>query len=204
MARADGRIRRFLQARRRPPAGPVAVYEFERLDHLLQGWQTHTARQRLIHEDSARRIQAWHYGLGVPAALMAALAGTSAVAAWQSERSSTWLSVLSALIAVAASVLTGVVTFLDLGGRAERHRKAAAGYKRVLRRLEALPPQPVQLTELTPALAGLVKELQSILGSLDAAAPIPPRGIAERASARPIELRSSVEFTQSAGGAPTV
>jgi len=35
-------------------------------------------------------------------------------------------------------VLAGVVTFLDFGGRAERHPKAAADYKQALRKLEAI------------------------------------------------------------------
>ena len=63
---------------------PLIVYEFEQVDKLLQGWQVHVVTQRLIHEDAARRIQTLHYGLGGPAVILAALAGSSAVAAWGS------------------------------------------------------------------------------------------------------------------------
>lgn len=72
-------------------------------------------------------------------------AGSSAVVAWQAQTSNATLALVSALIASVASVLTGVVTFLDLGGRAERHRKAAADYKGALRQLEATSFKPTRL-----------------------------------------------------------
>jgi hypothetical protein len=84
------------------------------------------ATQRLIHEDAARRIQTLPYDLGGPAVIIAALAGSSAVAAWGSGSPSRGLAVLSAFIAVRATALTAVLTFLDPGGRAERHRGATA------------------------------------------------------------------------------
>jgi hypothetical protein len=72
------------------------VVQFEQVAKLLRGWQVHVVTQRLIHEDAARRIQTLHYGIEGPAVILAATA------------------------------LTAVVTFLDLGGRAERHQRAAA------------------------------------------------------------------------------
>jgi hypothetical protein len=175
--------------------GPLIAYEFEQVDKLLQGWQVHVVTQRLIHEDAARRIQTLHYyGLGGPAVILAALAGFSAVAAWRSGGSSGGLALLSAFIAVGATVLTAVVTFLDLGGRAERHRSAAAECKRILRRLEALPPYHMKLADMPEELNHRIQELESQLGEMDSSAPIPPRRIAERVLTRPRELRSPVAF----------
>jgi hypothetical protein len=147
--------------------------------------------QRLIHEDAARRVQTLHYGLGGPAVILAALAGSSAVAAWGSSGGR---ALLSAVIAVGATALTAVVTFLDLGGRAERHRRAAAECKRILRRLEALPPYDMKLADMPEELDHRIQVLESQLGEMDSSAPIPPRRIAERVLARPRELRSLVAF----------
>jgi hypothetical protein len=185
---------RYGDAERIRRGGPLIVYEFEQVDKLLQGWQVHVVTQRLIHEDAARRIQTLHYGLGGPAVILAALAGSSAVAAWSSGGSSGGLALLSAFIAVGATVLTAVVTFLDLGGRAERHRRAAAECKRILRRLEALPPYHMRLADMPEELNHNIQELESQLGEMDSSAPIPPRRIAERVLTRPRELRSAVVF----------
>jgi hypothetical protein len=185
---------RYGDAERVHRGSPLIVYEFEQVDKLLQGWQVHVVTQRLIHEDAARRVQTLHYGIGGPAVILAALAGSSAVAAWGSGGSSGGLALLSAVIAVAATALTAVVTFLDLGGRAERHRRAAAECKRILRRLEALPPYAMKLAEVPAELGHRIQELESQLGEMDSSAPIPPRRIAERVLARPRELRSSVAF----------
>ena len=89
-------------------------------------------------------------------------------------------------------MLTGVVTFLDLGGRAERHRKATVDYKKALRRLEATSVKPAGLDELPAAESDLIEELQRTLANIDASAPIPPRRIAECIARMDVEPRSSV------------
>jgi hypothetical protein len=190
------RLRRWRRLGTSVPPEPLPVYGFELVSALLRGWQTHVARQRLIHEQSARYVQHLHYLLGGFAVLFAAVAGSSAVAAWERQSSNTGLAVASALIAAVASVLAGVVTFLDLGGRAERHRKAAADYKQALRKLEAAaPPEAARLDALLDhQISGFVEGMRTVLGDIDASAPIPPRRIAERIERRPVKLRSSVHF----------
>jgi len=193
-ARRPGTVRRFfahLRGRwRRPQTLPI--YDFEEVPALMDGWQTHVAKQRAIHEQSARRVQSLHYSLGVLAAVFASLAGSSAVVAWQTQTSNATLALVSALIASVASVLTGVVTFLDLGGRAERHRKAAADYKGALRQLEATSFKPTRLDQPLKQESDLISQLQTTLRDIDASAPIPPRRIAERVDRMDVESRSSV------------
>jgi hypothetical protein len=160
----------------------LPIYEFEEVTDLMHGWQTHVARQLAIHEQSARRTQGWHHWLGGLAVVFASLAGSSAVVAWQTQTSNSLLAFASAAVAGGAAVLTGIVTFLDLGGRAEQHRKAAADYKNALRGLEAIPfkpPRPDPPPKREPDLRE-IEQLQTALRDIDASAPIPPRGIAER------------------------
>lgn len=164
----------------------LKIYDFEQVDELLRGWQVHAARQRLIHEDAARRLQARHYWLGVPAAALAAVAGSASVAAWQTNTANDALAVTGAAVGVVATILVSVVTFLDLGARAERHRQASASYKRMIRRLERLPPVTKKIEELAEGdpIYDAVERLEVELGETDAAAPVPPRRIARRVEER--------------------
>jgi hypothetical protein len=175
-------------------SAPLVVYRFDSVESLVEGWQTHVAVQRLIHEESARALQWLHYWVGGCAAVFASLAGSSAVIAWQQVGNSTGLAVLSAVIGIAASVLAGMATFLDLGGRAERHRAAAAAYKVVLRRLEKTPALEGKLTDMAERTRDQLTELEKTLSDLDASAPIPPKRRVSAVLARRRELRSAVPF----------
>ena len=63
----------------------LKIFEPETVSELFLGWQLHVFRRREIHEKAARRAQSWSYGVGVPTAILAGLAGSAAVGAWQSE-----------------------------------------------------------------------------------------------------------------------
>lgn len=175
-------------------ARSIPVYRFASLEDLLVGWQTHAATQFRIHEASARTLLVAHHWVGGLAAVFASLAGSSAVAAWQRVGANGTLALVSALIGTAAAVLTGITTFLDLGGRAERHRSSAAGYKKLLRQLEATTPRDDRETirELTPEEQDLVDRLEAELGGLDASAPIPPAMVARGVERRERQVRHRV------------
>jgi hypothetical protein len=172
----------------------IPVYRFASVEDLLVGWQTHAATQYRIHESSARTLLVAHHWVGGLAAVFASLAGSSAVAAWQRLGSNATLALISALIGTAAAVLTGITTFLDLGGRAERHRSSAAGYKRLLRQLEATTPRESHETirDLVPEEQDMVDRLEAELGGLDAEAPVPPAFIARGFERRDRSVRQRV------------
>jgi hypothetical protein len=95
----------------------------------------------------------------------------------------------SALAAALAAVLAGIVTFLDQGGHAERHRKAAVDYKKALRKLEATaPPKEMKVRTLmhnpNHPISKFVDEMKTTLDDIDTYAPIPPRRIATRVESR--------------------
>lgn len=171
----------------------IDIYDFDRVDQLLIGWQTHTARQLVIHEDAARRLIVFHYVLGVPATILAAFAGTAAVAGLQ-EAMGTW-GLVGAGLATASSILVGLQTLLNFGGRAEAHRQSAASYKRLIRRLELVPPQSTRLEEIDRE-GFLYKEIQQLerdIGDTDSASPLPPRGVTNELEGVEIRLRHEVE-----------
>jgi hypothetical protein len=195
--RLIARLRRRLH--RRPNVVPerVPLYEFDMVTELLCGWQLHVVRQRLIHEKSARSIQHSHYLLGGTAVLLTAFAGSSAAAAWQKQTQNTGLAFFSALAAALAAVLAGIVTFLDQGGRAARHRKAAVDYKKALRKLEATaPPKEMRVRTLmhnpNHPISKFVEEMKTTLDDIDTYAPIPPRRIATCVENQKPQRRDSV------------
>jgi hypothetical protein len=183
----------------------VRLYKFERVTELLCGWQFHVVRQRLIHEQSARSIQHVHHWLGGAAVLFTAIAGSSAAAAWQKQNPNAVLAVASALVAALAAVLAGIVTFLDQGGRAEQHRKAAVDYKKALRKLEATaPPKGMRVTTLlhnpNHPISKFIEEMEVVLDDIDASAPIPPRKIANRVDEQEPQWRDSVRCIRNDAG----
>lgn len=191
------RLRRRLHRRANIIPERVPIYEFELVRELLCGWQLHVVRQRRIHERSARSIQHSHYWLGGAAVLFTAFAGSSAAAAWQKQNQNAGLALASALAAALAAVLAGIVTFLDQGGRAERHRKAAVDYKKALRKLEATaPPKEMKVRTLlhnpNHPISKFVDEMKTTLDDIDTYAPIPPRRIATRVEKQEFQRRESV------------
>jgi len=152
-------------------AAPVKVFEPASPREALHGWALHTTRRRKVHEAEARYLDRYRYLLGTLATCFAAVAGTSAFAAWQSDTKNAAAAILTAVVGVGAALLASAVTFLDLGGRAEGHRRSAAAYKGILRDFEeATGYKTATDDELNKVLQGL----KPLLAEVDAAAPIVP------------------------------
>jgi hypothetical protein len=162
------------------------VFEPETVGELLLGWQLHVSRRRDIHEQAARSAQAWSFVVGVPTAVLAGLAGSSAVGVWQSEGSNGTLAIIGGILGLLAAILASVQAFLDLGSRAERHRQAAISYKRLLRSFERVPASGQPLSEVRDD--NELQRLQAELAEADGAAPVVPRRIAETVEERPMEV----------------
>jgi hypothetical protein len=166
------------------------VFEPETVGELLLGWQLHVSRRRDIHEQAARNAQVWSFVVGVPTAVLAGLAGASAVGVWQSGGSNGTLAIIGGVLGLVAAILASVQAFLDLGSRAERHRQAAISYKRVLRSFERIPASDHKLSEVRDdSQPGReLQRLQAELAEVDGAAPVVPRRIAEKVEDRPMEV----------------
>jgi hypothetical protein len=116
-----------------PP--PLKVFTPESLRETARGWVLHATRRRRIHEKEARILDRRRYIYGAFNVSLAAIAGTSAFAAWKTSNNSTFAAVAT-IFGIGAAVLANALTFLDLGGRAESHRQAAVAYKDILREFE--------------------------------------------------------------------
>jgi hypothetical protein len=162
----------------------LKVFEPRDSHETVRAWALHTTRRRMIHEQEARRLDWFRWVLGTVATCLAAAAGTSAFAAWQSPDPSTGAAVTTAVIGVGAAVLGSIMTFLDLGGRAEAHRRTASDYKRVMRVFEEASGSTAEASGSTATSEQLVSGLMPLLADADRHAPTVPLKRAQKVEQR--------------------
>ena len=105
------------------------------VDALIAGWLVHSHKSRDRHDLASRTYARGQYALGIPALAASTIVGTSVFSALASkEVPPLWVGLLS----IAAAVLAAVQTFVDFGGRSDKHRLSAVKYKAAIRALEYL------------------------------------------------------------------
>ena len=136
------------------------------LDELLTGWLIHTHKARDRHDEAARRYAKGQYALGIPSLIVSTIVGTSVFAALSSkEVPPLWVGLLSIL----AAVLAALQTFLDFGGRSDKHRSAAVKYKASIRLLEEAM---VQLKRGAEPTKDDIAAIRTMLDGLEETAPV--------------------------------
>lgn len=177
----------------------MKIFEPVNDDEARKGWLVHTCRRRIIHEQESRRLDTLRLVGGATAAVLAAVAGSAALAGWQSESKNVALGVLASAVALIAAATAAAVSFLDFGGRAEAHRRSASAYKDIMRSFEMWSAersngqaQPLDLAELKGKLA-----------EVDAAAPPVPTRLGRRVEREPFEWVCTADML-APSAAPTV
>jgi hypothetical protein len=169
-----------------PRREPLKVFEPKDAHEAVQGWALHTTRRRKIHEAEARHLDRLRYYLGTLATCLAAVAGTSAFAGWQSGSKSIAAGVATAIVGIGAAVLGSVMTFLDLGGRAEAHRRAASAYKSIMREFEEASASRSDRNRSYDA--EVLGRLKTLLSDADRAAPTVPAKRGETVEREPFSF----------------
>lgn len=176
----------------------MKIFEPRDEEEARRGWLLHTRRRREIHELESRRLDGLRLTVGAVAAILAAVAGSAALAGWQSETKNTALGVVASAIGLIAAATAAAVSFLDFGGRAEAHRRTAAAYKDILRSFELWSAQrsnghgqPVDLADLKAKLA-----------EVDAAAPAVPKRLGAQIENRPFEWVPTADLLSSTPAPP--
>lgn len=133
---------------------------------LVAGWLIHAHKARDRHELASRTYARGQYALGIPALIASTVVGTSVFASLStSEAPPLWVGLLS----IGAAVLAAIQTFMDFGGRSDKHRLAAVKYKAAIRGLEYLN---VQLANNVPLTDEQITDVQIQLDNLEEAAPV--------------------------------
>jgi len=135
-------------------------------DQLLTGWLIHCHKARDRHDEAARKYAKGQFAMGIPSLILSTVVGTSVFSAMSSkEAPMLWVGLLSIL----AAVLAALQTFMDFGGRSDKHRNAAVKYKSAIRLLEESIVQQKQGTVLTK---DEIATIRTTLDSLEETAPV--------------------------------
>lgn len=136
------------------------------IDELLNGWLIHAHKSRDRHDEAARHYAKGQYALGIPSLIVSTVVGTSVFSALASNAvPSLWVGVLS----ITAAVLSALQTFLDFGGRSDKHRLVGVKYKTAIRQLEQLFVRRSQGEALSQ---DELSDLRAALDALEDSAPV--------------------------------
>lgn len=144
------------------------------VDEMLNGWLIHAHKCRDRHDDASRLYAKGIYGLGIPALVVSTIVGSSVVSALASNASPAWWV---AALSIASAVLAALQTFMDFGGRSDKHRSAGVKYKAAIRLLEQLRVRRSQGEALAKE---ELDNLRTSLDTLEDTAPVILPGIYDR------------------------
>lgn len=142
------------------------VFTPQGTEQLLTGWLIHSHKARDRHDEAARKYAKGQFAMGIPSLILSTVVGTSVFSA-VSEKAplELWVGILS----IAAAVLAALQTFMDFGGRSDRHRNAAVKYKASIRLLEE---SIVQLKQGVVFTKDEISSIRTALDSLEETAPV--------------------------------
>ena len=156
---------------------PRKIFEPDNVEELLRGWLIHAHKGRRRHDLSARRYSTIRLWIGGIAASVSAILGTSVFVALEKQTTNVTFTLIVALLGITSAVLTSLITFLNLSERAEKHRSAGVGYKKVIREVERILSVPVgDLPNSDPSVVAIEKRLDD----LEDGAPVVPERIYDR------------------------
>jgi hypothetical protein len=142
------------------------VFAPQAVNELFTGWLIHSHKARDRHDDASRKYAKYQFALGIPSLVVSTVVGTSVFAALSlKEVTPLWVGFLS----IVAAVLAALQTFMDFGGRSDKHRNAAVKYKSSIRLLEETIVQLHQGKELTQEDIGAIRML---IDGLEETAPV--------------------------------
>lgn len=124
------------------------------------------------HFEAARTWSRLHYTLGIPAAVLAAVAGGSAFSGWP---------FLAGFLAMLVSSLAAIITFLNPQPRANQHHAAGAKYNSLRQRVRVFRTVDLQSAPIPSDVRKRLSELVHEREGLSLSSPQIPRPAFERA-----------------------
>jgi hypothetical protein len=153
------------------------------ISELLNGWLIHAHKCRDRHDEAARHYARGQYALGIPSLVVSTVVGTSVFSALSSNVvQSLWVGILS----ISAAVLSALQTFMDFGGRSDKHRGMGGKYKAAIRQLEQLIVRRSQGEELSQE---ELDDLRTALDALEDTAPVIMPSIYDRVEKKYLDAK---------------
>ena len=127
--------------------------------------------------------------LGIPVTIATSVVATSIFATLTQQTQILWLSIVTGVVSVGASILSGLQTFLRYSDLAGEHRRAAVAYESVRRAFDLFALEFRHSTDRVAALKRL-GEISSRIDSIVDAAPTLPDHIYDSVKWRPAAIRT--------------
>jgi hypothetical protein len=164
----------------------------EKWECVIDAWMPRVAVKQTIHEQQAKKTLQWHYWVGVPTVIVTAIVGAS----WFSDaaRSSGGVTAALGIGGTLAAALTGIQTFFQFAGTAERNRLTAVRCSALLRDLElqrAYPPRKRDEAEAR------MRELHRNFSDMENGAPLVMACLIERPNSDTLRERLNAMATAS-------
>lgn len=135
---------------------------------MLGDWKQRISAYQTVQYNRAVALDRRHYTLGIPATILAAIAGTT-VFANLDKNFSIEARVTVAVVSVLTAVLSATQTFLNYAKRAETYRSVASQLGNIRREIDVLELNvPSSRSELAAAL----RELNALIAKVSDDAPL--------------------------------
>jgi hypothetical protein len=168
---------------------------FDDIIKVVDGYRGNATLLSRAHNIAAEQSEKKNTYLGVPAAIIAAVVGSSIFASLSSDQKNIYLIIITGSLSILAAVLSSLQTFLRYPEIAQSHKSAKDGYESVRRRIDifkigiaTLPPPSRAKTQI---------ELQTIAEQMDElgkTSPIVSIKILRNASNDALEINSLLEL----------
>lgn len=129
---------------------------------VLDEWKQRISRSHRAHKKAAAFYEAWSRRLGIIAAVLSAMVGTTVFSTLEEASLPIAIKVILGLLSVAAAVFAALQTYLKLPEVAQSHSKAATDFGDLRRRIERLEINPPTPEKLNDALTALDEEWRAI------------------------------------------
>ncbi|WP_421295699.1 SLATT domain-containing protein [Aeromonas sp. 604534] len=106
-------------------------------EELILSWIKRARESQFTHYECQKKYEARHLWLGIPAIIMTTLSGASIFKSLQQSELE-WIKYIAMILALVATILTALQTFLNNEGRAKLHQEAGARYGSIRRCLESM------------------------------------------------------------------
>jgi hypothetical protein len=105
------------------------------IEDMLDTWCSSASVMHIAHHLAAARYARYQRWFGSLTAALSAIVSTSLFIAVQ-ESSNHYIIIFSGIISILAAVFSGINSFLNLNGRAEKHYNAAISFQNLRRQIE--------------------------------------------------------------------
>jgi len=123
------------------------------LEKLFRRWRRQISKRQQGHLAQEDSYSNYHYLLGIPATVLAAIGGVGALTTFRNCDTTDgcpedqWIRLAAALLMIVSAVLSALFMFLNFNTTSEQHREASRCYEELLRRIDSTIRLPIGMRE---------------------------------------------------------